>query len=101
VDAGQSPQEAATRFAVGLSTVRRYLRRRRDTGNGAPSLIPGRPRTIPPDEHPALAQQVATHPDAYLDQHCQLWEARTGTRVSSATMSRALARLCWTRKKSP
>ena len=35
-----------------------------------------------------------------LEQHCDLWEQTHGERVSRWTMSRAIKRLGWTRKKS-
>jgi len=34
-----------------------------------------------------------------LAEHCQIWETTQGVQVSSATMSRAIQRLNWTRKK--
>ena len=34
-----------------------------------------------------------------LDEHCRVWETEHGQRVSTATMSRAITRLGWTRKK--
>jgi transposase len=39
------------------------------------------------------------YPDATLAEHCQIWEATQGVPVNSATMSRAIQRLNWTRKK--
>ena len=47
-----------------------------------------------------LPAQLAAHDKATLEQHCHLWEASHGVRVSTATMSRAIARLGWTRKKN-
>lgn len=38
-------------------------------------------------------------PDATLTEHCHLWEVTHGFPVSSATMSRAIKQLNWTRKK--
>ncbi len=38
--------------------------------------------------------------DATLERHCELWEHKTGTRVSISTMSRAIRKkLGWTYKK--
>ena len=39
------------------------------------------------------------NPDATREQHCQMWEARTGTKVSPASISRARMAFGWTRKK--
>lgn len=56
---------------------------------------------IGPADEPALAAQVAAHPDATLAAHCQLWHAHHGVVVSVPTMGRALQRLGVTLKKRP
>ncbi|MEO7020301.1 MAG: hypothetical protein ABI234_09150 [Ktedonobacteraceae bacterium] len=43
---------------------------------------------------------MEAHRDATRDEHCHLWEETHGQRVSTATMSRAITRLGWTRKKN-
>ena len=100
VDRGVSKAEAAQTFGVAVSTINRYRQRQRERGTLAPSPIPGRPRRIGPAQHAALEAQLATHPDATLEQHCQRWAADQGVVVSPATMSRTIARLGWTWKKS-
>jgi transposase len=54
---------------------------------------------IPPAQHDDLVAQLQLHPTDTLAQHCQRWEAVHGVRVSLATMSRAIQRVGWTRKK--
>ncbi|MFI4928306.1 MAG: helix-turn-helix domain-containing protein [Burkholderiales bacterium] len=100
VEAGTPRAVAARTFGVGLATVERYVRRQR-TGALAPRSSPGRPARIGPAEQPALRAQLAAAPDATLAEHCARWAAGRGARVSVATMRRAIARLGWTRKKSP
>ncbi|GHO85524.1 hypothetical protein KSZ_35300 [Dictyobacter formicarum] len=46
-----------------------------------------------------LLEQLRAHPDATREQHCQMWEASHGTKVSPASISRARMALGWTRKK--
>ncbi|GHO61713.1 hypothetical protein KSC_006050 [Ktedonobacter sp. SOSP1-52] len=46
-----------------------------------------------------LLSQLEARPDATLVEHCRLWEATHGIQISSATMSRAIHHLNWTRKK--
>jgi transposase len=46
-----------------------------------------------------LRSQLEANPDATLAEHCQHWEITHDVQVSSATMSRAIQRLNWTRKK--
>ena len=80
VDGGMPRSEAARVFGVGRATVKRYLALRRETG----ALLPARLREAP---------------DATLAEHCAWYEAAAGVRVVGPTMSRAIARLGWTRKK--
>jgi transposase len=46
-----------------------------------------------------LITQLEAHPDATLERHCHVFEQATGVRMSTNTMSRAIRRLGWTRKK--
>lgn len=80
-------------FAVSRSTIKRYLKLRRETGDVQPNAIPGRLSQKGAALHAGLLSQLETHPDATLDEHCQLWEATHGIQMSSATMSRAITRL--------
>jgi transposase len=99
VEAGMSKAEAARRFDVGLSTVKRYVRRKQVTGSLDPTPPPGRIPTIRPHHLEALRAQVTEHAAAYLDEHCALWEAACGVRMSTSTMGRTIRRAGFTRKK--
>jgi transposase len=99
VDAGMSKSEAARTFRVGLATVKRYAALRRDYGTLDPKPHPGRPPRIRPEQQEVLWAQLVAHPDAYLDEQCDLWEAQTGQRLSTSAMSRTIKRLGFTRKK--
>jgi transposase len=101
LDAGLGQAEAARLFGVGTSTLKRWRRRRRETGSAGPDARPGRAPTIGPDRFVALEAQVRAASDATLAEHCDRWAEATGDRVSTATMSRALARLGWPLKKRP
>lgn len=99
VEQGMPKPEVAQVFGVSLRTLNRYLRQQRETGTLSLKPIPGRPRSIPVAQQAALTAQVQASPDATLEEHCRRWEQAQGQRVSVATMSRALRRLPWTRKK--
>jgi transposase len=86
-------------FAVSLPTIKRWLKRRRETGGLAPKPIPGPPAIKRDALLEALPTRLAEHADATLEQHCSWWQGRTGVAVSLATMSRAITALAWTRKK--
>ncbi len=93
LDAGLPEAEAARTFGVSRRSFRRWRQWRRERGGVADRPRPGGPRKLGPDREAALRAQVAARPDATLADHCARWEAEQGARVSTATMSRALARL--------
>lgn len=101
IDAGLPQAEAARLFDVGVSTIKRWRRRRRETGVVTATPRPGRRRRVGRDAESGLVAQVRAAPDATLAEHCAVWAASTGVRVSPATMSRALQRAGWPLKKSP
>jgi len=92
-DAGLSEAEVERTLGVSPSTQRRWRRRVADDRGRTPGVSPGRSRAIPPDDEADLRAQVAAHPDATLAAHCTDWAAAGNALVSSATMSRTLARL--------
>lgn len=99
VDQGWSRAEIMKTFDVSRATIKRYLKLRRETGDVKPKTIPGRPAKKGAALAAGLQSQLDAHPDATLAEHCQMWEATHGIQVSSASMSRAIQRLHWTRKK--
>jgi transposase len=96
---GMTKSRAARTFSVSLATVKNYVRQVELTGSLAPRPIPGRPREISPAQDAALVAQLRAAQDATLEELRAAWEKIAGVRVSAATMSRAIKRLKWTRKK--
>jgi transposase len=102
VDRGVPRKEVADLFGVSLSTIKRYIRRRRAGEDLEPRPSTGRKRRIlaTPEEKRALWEQLEANDEATLERHCELWEQKRGVRVSIATMSRAIRnKLGWTLKK--
>jgi transposase len=99
VDQGMSHQEVVQVLGVSLATIGRYLKQRREMGHVRPKAIPGHPRIKGAALQADLSDQLRANPDATREQHCQMWEERTGIRVSPASISRARMTLGWTRKK--
>jgi transposase len=99
VHEGVSRATVAQQFRVSRRTVDRYLRQVRQTGQLTPGRSSGRPRLLAAGDEAHLRAQLAAQPAARLDTHCRTWAERTGVVCSQATMSRAIARLGWTRKK--
>ena len=101
VDRGVPRAEAVGTFGISLATLKRWLKRRKEGVDLSPKLSTGRKRRIlaTVEERRALWAQLEEDDDATLERHCELWAQERGTKVSVATMSRAIRRLGWTRKK--
>src|SRR5215831_19101060 len=84
VDQGRPRAEIMQLFGVSLATIKRYLKQRRDDGHVRPRAIPVRT----PKKRAMLKEQLGTHDDATLQQHCVFWEEAHGEVVSCWTMER-------------
>ena len=102
VDRGTPRREVAALFGVSLSTIKRWLNRRRQTGGVQTMEIPGRPSVKGAALREWLPEQLKSNPDLTLREHCEAFEDETGMEVSEATVSRQIARLPgeWPLKKS-
>src|SRR4051795_13419452 len=102
VDRGTPRRETAGLFGVSLSTLKRWLRRRRDGEDFAPRPSPGRtPRILATtEEKRGLRAQLKVNDDTTLERYCERGKGRHGAGVSAATMSRAVRKLGWTYKQS-
>jgi transposase len=99
VEAGRPREEVAARFEMSVPTIERWLRLKRETGGLTRRPVPGAVAVKTAGLPAALAGRLAEHADATLADHCSWWYAVSGWEVSTATMSRALTRLGWPRKK--
>jgi transposase len=102
VDRGLPRREISNLFGVSLSTIKRYLKRRREGEDLEPRRSTGRKRRIlaTSEQKHALWEQLEENDEATLERHCELWEKEQGVKVSIATMSRAIRqKLGWTLKK--
>lgn len=97
---GRPMREAARRFGVSVSAVKRYVVRQQETGSLERKPIPGGPRKISRAQDAILLARLEAEPDATVLEHCTWWAQHQGQQVSEATMWRALHRLGWTHKKS-
>ena len=102
VDRGLAREKISELFGVSRSTVKRWVKRRREGEDLEPKRSTGRKRRIlaTTEEKRVLWEQLQENDEATLERHCELWEERRGVRVSVATMSRAIReKLGWTLKK--
>src|SRR5215470_4088147 len=96
---GQPMREAARRFDVAVTTVKRAVVQQRETGSLARKPIPGRPRTIRGEQEAILLARLEAAPDATVLEHCAWWAQHQGQQLGEVTMWRAIRRLGWTQKK--
>ncbi len=104
VDRGVPREEVARTFSVSMPTIKRWLKRRRETGDVEPKPVPGRPSVKGAALEAWLPSHLEGNADLTLEEHREAFEeAHGGTRVSPATVGRAIARLPggWPLKKSP
>ena len=102
IDRGIPRMEVAQLFGVSLSTIKRWLKRRHQTGDVETMKIPGRPSVKGEALREWLPEHLKSNPDLTLREHCETFEDETGVEVSEATMSRNIRRLPggWPLKKS-
>lgn len=98
---GWTSEEVAELFQVGRATVNRLVKRFREKGSVEPDPHGGgREKRLTASEEDALVVLVTERADATIPELVSSLKARVGKQVSTSTLSRSLARLGFTRKKS-
>jgi transposase len=103
VDAGKPREEVARTFSVSMPTIKRWLKRRKETGDVEPEPIPGRPPRKGAMLEEWLPKHLQANDDLTLEEHRQAFEEEFGEAVSTSTIGRAIAGLPdggWPLKKS-
>jgi len=104
VDRGTPREEVAGTFSVSVPTIKRWLKRRRETGHVDAKPIPGRPPVKGALLEGWLPSHLQNNDDLTLAEHGETFEeAHDGAvTVSASTVGRAIARLPggWPLKKS-
>jgi transposase len=103
VDADTPREQVAKTFSVSMPTIKRWLRRRRETGGVEPRAIPGRPARKGAMLEGWLPKHLEANDDLTLEEHREAFEEEFGEAVSTSTIGRAIARLPdggWPLKKS-
>ncbi len=89
---------------MSVPTIKRWLKRRRETGDVEPKPIPpGRPPRKGAMLERWLPRQLEANHDLTLEEHREAFEEELGEAVSTSTVGRAIARLPgggWPLKKS-
>jgi transposase len=103
VDAGRPREQVAKTFSVSVPTIKRWLKRPRETGDVKPRAIPGRPSRKGTLLKEWLPHHLEANDDLTLQEHTEAFEEEFGQRVSTSTVGRAISELPdgpWPLKKS-
>lgn len=93
VDRGMDRREVVEAFGVSLPSIKRWLKRRRESGDVEARPIPGPPARKGTLLAEWLPPQLESNPDLTLEEHCEAFEEALGVKVSRATVCRAIPRL--------
>jgi transposase len=103
VDVGTPRGEVAKTFSVSVPTIKRWLKRRRESGDVEPEPIPGRPPRKGAMLREWLPKHLQANDDLTLEEHREAFEEHFGEEVSTSTIGRAISALPgggWPVKKS-
>ena len=94
-----SIRKVATKFAVSKSLVQKLVKQQQTEGNLQPKQT-GKPHlSYLKNAETEVKALVAHHPDATLEELCELFAIKTGNWVSPSAMCRCLQKLGLNRKK--
>jgi transposase len=91
--------EAARAFGVSLSSVKRYAKAVREGRSLSPGKAPGKRPKLDEKARRLLEANVGERPFAKLSDRQEYLERVAGVRVSESTLSRALRKMGFGRKK--
>ena len=104
LDAGTPREQVAKTFSVSMPSIKRWLKRRRETGDVEPKPIPGRPSRKGVILQSWLPKHPQANDDLTLEEHREAFEEEEFDQtVSTSTIGRAIASLPdggWPIKKS-
>ena len=78
---------------MSVPTIKRWLKRRRETGDVQPKPIPGRPPRKGTLLQSWLPKHLQENHDLTLEEHSEAFEEEFGQTVSTSTVGRAIAAL--------
>lgn len=96
-----SQRQLAQRFCVALSFIQKLLKQYRQTGEIAPKPFAGGVKLkLTSEQLVSLGELIEANNDATLEELTDLFQEKTGVRISRATMGRMTQRLTMTVKKN-
>jgi transposase len=100
VGRGMSKAQAARTFAVGATSVKRYLKLAEQGKSLRPGKAPGKQGKLDGSGIDLLEEDLRTRPTVIYEKRADLLHELLGVRVSKATICRTIKRLGYTRKRS-
>lgn len=103
VDAGKPREEVAQTFSVSEPTIKRWIKRRRESGDVEPKPVPGRPSVKEAALKEWLPSHLPNNNDLTLEAHREAFEEEVGITVSTSTVGLSIAHVTggpWSVKKS-
>ncbi len=94
-----SIRQLALNFGVAKSFVQKILKQYRETGDLRPRYSTGRPPKINSEQIVVLLQIIEENNDATLSELADLFEEKTGVKLSVSTIDRISHKLGYTFKK--
>lgn len=99
VEEGHTQESVARMLNIGVASLERWLKRKRETGKIEAISPSGRTRKIDKDGEVLLKEYLQTNPEAELSDMCEYLARKGYERVSNSTMSRLLKLINISRKK--
>ena len=96
---GMPKEEAARTFGVGVSSVKRYVKKAQKGESLSPKKAPGRERKLGTSGMKLLEEDLHARPAVSYEERVEFLEGFLGVRVSKSTICRMIQRMGYTRKK--
>ena len=95
-----SIRKVAKRFMVSKGVVTRLLNQKKTTGDLSPKPANGGKPSQLALHQAAIIEMVNQHPDWTLEEYCEHWQERSGTRFSASAMCQFLSKQNLSLKKN-
>ena len=100
VERGNSQRAVAKMLNIGLASLERWIKRKRETGSVEAKSPPGAPRKIDKAGEVKLKTYLNENPESKISELCKYMENQGYEQVSTSTMGRLLKAMNISRKKN-
>lgn len=100
VEEGNSQKAVAKMLNIGLASLERWIKRKRETGSVEAISPPGAPRKIDKAGEVKLSTYLKENPESKRSELCEYMVSQGYEQVSQSTMSRILKAMDISRKKN-